>query len=225
MTRRNDWLIHQLPVGMVEDDFLVQFLRIFQGVSDTMLHQVDTLPHMFDPNVAPDAMVRTMGEWLGLFIDSSLPDALQRRIVNVYSSMVRWRGTAYGVRQLLEMVSGAPATVEDNGGVYLEGESPPGPPHVRLTAQSLGWATEEDLLSFVRYELPASVTFELIVAGRTVWPPDTLAVTPARDVPTSDLALLATPAMSLMTGQGAGVPLDVDPADEGLADGRGNEDV
>jgi len=225
MTRRDDWLIHQLPVGMVEDDFLVRFLRIFQGVSDTMLHQVDTLPHMFDPTVAPDAMVRTMGEWLGLFIDSSLPDALQRRIVSVYSSMVRWRGTAYGVRQLLEMVSGAPATVEDNGGVFLEGESPHGPPHVRLTAQSLGWATEEDLLSFVRYELPASATFELIVDGKTLWPPDSLSVTSAsgpaaRDVPTSELALVATAAMPLMTGQGSGVPLDEEPNKPG-----GNGDV
>ena len=35
--RRDDWLIHQLPVGMVEDEFLVRFLSIFQEVGDTVV--------------------------------------------------------------------------------------------------------------------------------------------------------------------------------------------
>ena len=35
--RRPDWLIHQLPVGMAEDEFLVRFLSIFQDISNTVL--------------------------------------------------------------------------------------------------------------------------------------------------------------------------------------------
>ena len=31
--RRDDWLLQQLPVAMVEDDFLARFLRIFQVVA------------------------------------------------------------------------------------------------------------------------------------------------------------------------------------------------
>ena len=43
--------------------------------------------------------------------------------------------------------------------------------HVRLEVASAGWANNEDLVDIVKSELPASLTFELVVAGRTVWPP------------------------------------------------------
>ena len=63
--RGNDWLAHQLPVGMTEDDFFMRFVTIFQRISDTVLDQIDSLPYMFDPSVAPDNMVRAMAEWIG----------------------------------------------------------------------------------------------------------------------------------------------------------------
>ena len=170
--RRDDWLLHQLPVGMVEDDFLARFLMIFQNVADTELHQIDTLQHMFDPNVAPDAMVRALGTWIGIdWIDSSLPDELQRRIVLEYSDLVQWRGTSRGLRQLLELISLEPAVVHDSGGVFLENDAPAQPPHVKLYVASAGWATEPDLIRIVRAELPASVTFELHCGARRIWPP------------------------------------------------------
>ncbi|HEY4332221.1 MAG TPA: phage tail protein [Ilumatobacteraceae bacterium] len=170
--RRDDWLLQQLPVGMAEDNFLSRFLMIFQTIADTELHQIDTIGHMFNPDVAPDAMVRALGAWIGIdWIDSSLPDALQRRIVNEYTELVQWRGTQRGLRQLLELISLEPAVVHDSGGVYLEDDAPPQPPHVKLYVASVGWATEKDLIRIVRSELPASVTFELYVRDRQIWPP------------------------------------------------------
>ncbi len=170
--RRPDWLIHQLPVGMTEDEFLVRFVSIFQEVADTVLHQADTIPHLFDPSVAPDQVVRLMGAWIGIdWIDSTLPDHLQRRIVREYAALLRWRGTARGMRQLLELITDGPATVVDSGGVYVDGAAPRMAPHVRLEVASAGWADENDLLRIVRAELPASVTFQLMVAGRQIWPP------------------------------------------------------
>lgn len=172
-TRRHDWLLQQLPVAMVEDDFLSRFLMIFQSIADTELHLIDTLHHAFDPTVAPDAMVRTMAAWLGIdWVDSSLPDGLQRDLVRGYSSVVRWRGTRRGIRQLLELVSGGPASVLDSGGVYSEGEAPATDPFVVLKVEQLGWATDDDLLRIVRHELPANVVFELYVGARRIWPPE-----------------------------------------------------
>jgi phage tail-like protein len=170
--KRDDWLLHQLPVGMVEDDFLSRFLMIFQTIADTAMHQIDTLRHVFDPTVAPDNMVRAMGAWIGIdWIDPSLPDELQRRIVREYSELVQWRGTTRGLRQLLELISLEPAVVSDSGGVFLEGDSVQQPPHVQLHVATSGWATEADLLRIVRAELPASVTFELHVGSHQIWPP------------------------------------------------------
>ena len=80
--RRDDWLTHQLPVGMIEDDFMLRFVTIFQRMADTVVHQVDALPHAFDPTVAPLPMVRAMAGWLGVdWVDSSLDDRVQRQIV------------------------------------------------------------------------------------------------------------------------------------------------
>jgi hypothetical protein len=141
-------------------------------VADTELHQIDTMRHMFDPTVAPDAMVRLMGWWIGIdWIDSSLPDELQRRIVREYSELVQWRGTLRGMKQLLELITLDSASVGDNGGVYLENDAPVQPPHVRMHVERSGWATEPDLIRIIRAELPASVTFELFVGSRRIWPP------------------------------------------------------
>lgn len=172
--RRDDWLTHQLPVGMAEDEFLMRFMTIFQRVSDTVVHQIDTLSHMFDPTVAPDPMVRLMAEWLGVdWVDSSLDERLQREIVLQYSQLIQWRGTKRGLRQLLTLLSGG-GTVEvrDTGGVFAEGEAPGGAAHVRLDMESAGWNRVDDLIRIVRDELPASVGFDLWIAGERVWPRD-----------------------------------------------------
>jgi phage tail-like protein len=169
--RRDDWLLHQLPVGMAEDDFLYRFVSIFQRMGDTVVHQIDTLPHMYDPTVAPAPMVQTMARWLGVeWLDSSLDDRLQREIVLRYAELIQWRGTKRGLRLLLELLSGGTATVRDSGGVFPEGESPAAAPHVRLDVESAGWNSVADLIRIVRDELPATVTFDLWVAGERVWP-------------------------------------------------------
>lgn len=169
--RRDDWLVHQLPIGMTDDDFFVRFVRIFQTMADTVLHQVDNMPHLFDVNVAPESLVRTIGAWMGVdWIDPSLPDHLQRRIVREYSAGLMWRGTKPGLLRLLELICEGVVLVEDSGGVFTGEDVPAMAPFVRMTVPKPTWATEADLLRIVRAELPASVTFELIVGGQLVFP-------------------------------------------------------
>jgi phage tail-like protein len=170
--RRDDWLAQQLPVGMHEDDFLVRFLTIFQRVTDTVLHQIDTLPHMFDPTVAPEPMVRTMAEWMGVdWVDSSLDGRMQREIVMRYSELIRWRGTKHGLRLLLQLLSGDDRVdVRDSGGVFPEGEAPHASPHVRLDMATAGWSSSDDLVRIVRDELPATCHFDLWIGDVRVYP-------------------------------------------------------
>src|SRR5437763_1081784 len=87
-SRRSDWLLGQLPMGMLDDDFFVRFVSIFQEVATTMLDDVDNLGNVVDVTVAPEPMVRWLGSWLGLSsIDPSLPHELQRRIVRESAQM------------------------------------------------------------------------------------------------------------------------------------------
>lgn len=172
--RRDDWLTHQLPVGMAEDAFLFNFVTIFQRVADTVVHQIDTMQHQFDPTVAPTSMVRTMAAWLGVdWIDSSMDDELQRRIVTEYSRLLQWRGTKPGLERLLRLLGDGDVRVTDNGGVFAEGESPVGSPHVKLEMESVSQGRIRDVVRIIQQELPATVRFELLVAGDRVWPDDT----------------------------------------------------
>ncbi|MCU1483328.1 MAG: hypothetical protein JWN67_74 [Actinomycetia bacterium] len=168
---RGRWLIEQLPVAMLDDDFLVRFLGIFQELADTFMVQADNMEHLLDLAVTPEPMVRFMGAWLGArTIDPSLDPDVQRRVVREHGQMLPWRGTVRGVRQLLEMITGGPVVVVDSGGVYPEGEAPVNRGHVHIEVLSRGWATEDDLVALIQSDLPASVSFELFVGDQRLWP-------------------------------------------------------
>lgn len=172
--RSPDWLSAQLPLGLAEDDLLRRFVALFQAVSDTVLEHVDNLGLLLDPAVAPPAMLRFLGGWLGeATLDDTLDDLVARRWVSASAELLRWRGTARGLRLLLELISGRPVELSDDGGVYAEGEDdrPACDGHVVIGLQQLGALSEEDLLQLIRRELPAAVTFELYVAGVALWPP------------------------------------------------------
>lgn len=169
--RRADWLVQQLPVGMTEDDFFVRFVSIFQEIAGTVLDEVDTLPHLFDTAVAPDSQVRAIGSWVGLdWVDPTLPDAAQRRLVRGYCAGLPWRGTALGLSRLLTLITGSTPEIEDSGGVFLEDEAPEAWPHVSIRLPSAGRATVNDLCRIIRQELPATVTFDLEIDGTLVHP-------------------------------------------------------
>jgi phage tail-like protein len=169
--RRNDWLVGQLPMGMLDDDFFIRFTSIFQELATTMLDGADNIPNVVDVTVAPDAMVRWLGSWIGVrSIDSSLPDGLQRRIVREAGQILAWRGTRRGLTQFLELLTGGPAEVEDSGGIFVAGAGGDRPPHVRMKVQSTGWISERDFLGLVEDELPANVTYELYVGDHRLWP-------------------------------------------------------
>jgi phage tail-like protein len=173
--RPRDWLVSQIPMGMLEldpdNDFLVRFASIFQELATTLLAGADNVPNLVDPTIAPDAMVRFLGSWIGLAtIDSSLPETLQRRIVREFGQILAWRGTKRGLRQFLELLSGAPAEIEESGGIFAEGEAGARNPFVRMRVRSTGWATEDDLVALVHDWVPANVEFELLVGHRRLWP-------------------------------------------------------
>lgn len=169
--RSPQWLLNQLPVGMLDSDFFVRFVSIFQDVGATLLEDADNIEYLADVTVAPDSMVRWLGSWIGTeTIDPSLDDGVQRRIVAGASTTLTWRGTVRGLQRFLELTSGGPAEVTDGGGVWREGEAPADTAWVRMKVESTGWMPEHDFISLVRDEVPAHVHAELYVGDRRVWP-------------------------------------------------------
>ncbi|WP_034648977.1 phage tail protein [Cellulomonas sp. HZM] len=169
--RAPDWLLRQLPHGMLAEDFFVRFVSIFQAQAETLLQHADNLPHLADPDLTPPAMVREMGRWLGLEgIDASYPEAAQRQILRTASATLQWRGTLAGLRRLVELYSDGPVRVSESGGVFAEGEAPDDVAWVVVETASTGPLSEADLVALVLDEIPAHVHAEVRVAGRVVWP-------------------------------------------------------
>lgn len=168
--RSDQWMLNQLPVGMLDSDFFVRFVSIFQEIGSTLLADADNVDHVADLSVAPDAMVRWMGSWIGIdAIDASLPIDLQRRIVASASQTLAWRGTVRGLQRFLELASDGPARVTDGGGVWRDSEAPADTAWVRMEVDSTGWLPEGDFVELVRDEVPAHVRAELYVDGRRIW--------------------------------------------------------
>ncbi|MDQ1750785.1 MAG: hypothetical protein QOE71_1841 [Pseudonocardiales bacterium] len=172
--RSPQWLLNQLPVGMLDSDFFVRFVSLFQDLGTSLLENADNVDNLPDVSVAPDSMVRWLGSWIGVnSLDPSLPEELQRRIVDGSAQTLTWRGTVVGLRRFLELTTGGPASVVDGGGVWREGEAPADTAWVKMSVDSTGWLSEADFVELVRDEIPAHVSAELWVGDRRAWTSET----------------------------------------------------
>jgi phage tail-like protein len=171
VTRRDDWLIRQLPMGMLDDSFFVRFTSLFQEVATSYLEGADNVANVVDVSVAPAEVVRWLGEWIGLeSVDSSLDEGLQRRLVRQASKDLAWRGTRRGLEEFLAVVTGGPVTVEETGAIGREGSLGERWPFVRVRVASTGWMSAGDFVTLVSDEVPANVQFEVWLPDRRLWP-------------------------------------------------------
>jgi phage tail-like protein len=169
--RSPQWLLNQLPVGMLDSDFFVRFVSIFQDIGSSLLEDADNVDHLADVSVTPEPLLRWLGSWIGVdSIDDSLDVEVKRRIVAGAATTLTWRGTVHGLRRFLELTTGGPVEVEDGGGVWRDGEAPADTAWVRMKGESTGWLAENDFVELVRDEVPAHVRAELYVGDRRVWP-------------------------------------------------------
>ena len=181
---------------MRDDDFFASFVSMFEVIATTHLDHVDQLEHVFDLTVAPPVMVRALGRCVGVdLLDPELDETLQREVLIEMASLARLQGTNRRLTRVLERVTRERVGVIDSGAVVIEGFAAPAPPHVRIQVESTGWMDEDDLVALVRRELPASVTFEIWLGDRPLWPePEpapfdaSLAVCPQCGAPTDDVA-------------------------------------
>jgi phage tail-like protein len=157
---------------MLDDNFFYRFVSIFQEEAETYLDDIDNLPNVIDPAVAPPAMVRFMAGWLALPpINPALDETYQRQLVLQASKLQWWRGTKLGLSGLLELFTGEPVEVIDSGGVFRQGEAGDARPQVKVRVGGAGWLSEAALVDLVADEVPANVDIELFVGDRRIFPP------------------------------------------------------
>ncbi|WP_170222711.1 phage tail protein [Rarobacter faecitabidus] len=169
-SRPHDWLIRQLPSGMLGGDFFVRFVSLFQEEAQTLLDHADGLEYLADVKLAPAPMVRYLAQWIGAPpIDPAIDEARQRALVLAMASALARRGTLESLRIMVEAWTDSPVEIEESGGVFGLGQAPAAAPWLRLRVSSTGRLRPQSLVELVRDEVPAHVHLEVLVAGEQVW--------------------------------------------------------
>jgi phage tail-like protein len=167
--RHSQWLVNQLPVGMLNSDFFVRFVSLFQEMAETLMDGADQVEHVPDATVTPVPMLAHLASWIGVqTVDQSLPEELQRLILRSSAKALAFRGTRRGLEGYLEMLSGGSVEVTDGGGVWIEGDAPDDVAWVRMSVPGTGHLSEDEFVALVRDEIPAHVRAELLIGGRRV---------------------------------------------------------
>lgn len=169
--RPSDWLLRQLPSGLLAEDFFVRFVSLFQAEADTLLAHADNLPYLADVDLTPPQMVRELGRWIGLEgVDEGHDETHQRHLVNEAARALLWRGTATGLRRILRAHTRTEPQVREGGGVFAEGESPADPAWVEVRLAETGPIDPAAIVEIIRDEVPAHVRLSVWVADEQLWP-------------------------------------------------------
>ena len=115
-------LLEYLPALYMDDEFMGQFLLIFENILDPIEHTVDSIPLYFDPRFIPESMLPWLASWLDLVLDPSWPLERRRELVRYVTELYRWRGTKRGLSEFLRIYTGnSPEITEFIPGIPLDG--------------------------------------------------------------------------------------------------------
>ncbi len=114
----------QLP-GVYQGEPVVDaFCDALDEVLAPVLLTLDSLPAYLDPQTTPRDMLAWLAGWVGISLDPNPELDEQRRFVREGAQVLRWRGTAHGLREALRLEAGLDAQIEESGGT--EWSSTPG---------------------------------------------------------------------------------------------------
>lgn len=106
-----------LPTMYAVDDFALRFTTGLDAVLSALLSTMDNLPAYLDPALAPEDFLVWLASWVSAELDPAWPLPLRRVVVRRAVASHRWRGTARGLVQRLELALGVRAEVLDGSGV------------------------------------------------------------------------------------------------------------
>jgi phage tail-like protein len=162
-----------LPAVFQEDPVAMRWTGALDEVLAPAISTLDCLAAYLDPRLAPADYVRWLADWLGTVLDENWPLDRQRAAVAQSVRLYRLRGTAEGLRALVEVVTGGEVELAENGGVRWSAapNTPlPGEPQARLTVRvTVARGTPVDaaaLEELIVAEKPAHVPHHLEITER-----------------------------------------------------------
>jgi phage tail-like protein len=162
-----------LPAVFQEDPVAMRWTGALDEVLAPAISTLDCLAAYTDPRLAPADFVPWLAGWLGTVLDENWPLDRQRAAVAHSVPLYRLRGTAEGLRTLIELVTGGEVELAESGGVRWSAapNTPlPGEPVARLAVRvTVPKGTPVDVAALeelIVAEKPAHVAHGLEVVER-----------------------------------------------------------
>jgi phage tail-like protein len=116
--------LEYLPGIFQDDEFMGQFLLIFESIMKPIENTVSNLPFYLDPMVVPEPLLDWLAYWLDLVLDQTWPLERRRELVKSAAELYRWQGTKRGLSEYLRIYTGnVPEIIEYIPGMRLDPET------------------------------------------------------------------------------------------------------
>ena len=116
--------LEYLPALYQDDEFMGQFLLIFESILKPIENTVNNAPYYFDTLLTPEPVLNWLAAWLDLALDPACPPERRRELVKAAAELYRWRGTRRGLRDYLRLYTGStPEISEYIPGMKLDPET------------------------------------------------------------------------------------------------------
>ena len=91
---------------------LKRFLFVFHHLMTTVVDSIEELPELTNPLTTDPQFLPWVASWVSFSLDESLPLYQQRELVRRAIRLYRKRGTREGMEEIVRVLTGAPARVE-----------------------------------------------------------------------------------------------------------------
>lgn len=86
-------------------DFFGRFVSNVEGVLTTIEDRIAQSYLLTDPAVVPRQSLPWLGSWIGYEINQTLPESVQRKLLQSAAELYRWHGTLRGLKLALEIAT------------------------------------------------------------------------------------------------------------------------
>lgn len=153
-----------LPGVYLGDPLAQIWCEAVDGALAPVVATLDSFWGYLDPDTVPEDMLRWLASWVVVAVDDLHRPERRRRVIASAHELHRWRGTARGVREAVEVVFDQEPEIEESGGAVpseRSGGALPGRSEalltVRLTLDRVGRVQARRLDAIVMATKPAHV--------------------------------------------------------------------
>jgi phage tail-like protein len=106
--------LRYLPALYQESDFIGRFLLIFEAIWEPLERRQDQIAAYFDPRTCPAEFLPWLASWLEVPLEANWPEHRRRHLLAEGMHLARWRGTAYGLRRVIELATGITVDITED---------------------------------------------------------------------------------------------------------------